>query len=1007
MIGSLIHSLRSGLLSLGAILFFILPCVSQPVISLTNHQSMVNVGKFLVLLEDKSEKLTYEQVLAPAYAAQFVPSQQDVPNFGNTQSVIWCRFRMSNATEEDAYLIIENPVLDSVALFSPSTEGYQVALGGDDLPFKHRQWQINHQLFRLTVPAHTTQTFHLRLRSQTVLRFPLKVGTLHAIIDHNHRNDLVQGIYFGIIFLVLLYNLVMYYAIRDVTYLYYLTYVVCIAAFIAYLQGYAYEFLWSEFPDLNYYANNILPSLVGLFSILFTTKFLHTPQIVPQLHKGFYLFIACFSAAILFTVAGAASLGLTFVQITSLALAFYIFTLAIIVISKGYQPARFYLIAWTSFLVGTVVFILQSMHLLPFNTYTYYSLQAGSVTEVLLLSYALADKINIYRKEKENAQLEMFQALKEREKLIREQNRILEQKVAERTEEIHQKNIVLEHQKEEISAQADTLQEINQMKSHFFANISHEFRTPLTLIIGPLEQLLTKVAESPSLQVQYQMMHRNAQRLLLLINQLLDLSKVEAGKMTLDTKPGDLVQFLRRVVRSFESLAERRHIDLRLQYPHHKVWVLFDPDKLEKVVNNLLSNAFKFTPEGGTISFSLSFSPALVETNQSASDLPPLTKAEIIVQDSGVGIPADRVNKIFERFYQVDNTQTREQEGTGIGLALIKELVDLHHGHISVSSTLGKGTAFTMHLPFQVVPTDDSQAKEIWIESEIEPLNQTIFSATPSEILPEANRKSSDHLPLKESRPSVLIVEDNSDMRAYIRENLATFCRVTEASHGKMGFEKAVATVPDLIISDVMMPGMDGMELCKRLKTDELTSHIPVILLTARASGDSKVEGLETGADDYITKPFEARELQVRVKNLIEGRHKLRQRFSREVILQPKDIAITSADERFLQRATDVVERYLSDTDFGVETFAREIAMSHMQLYRKLQALTDQSPSIFIRSLRMQRAALLLAKKSATVSEIAYQVGYNDPSYFTKCFHQQFGQTPSEYANSHSDITIP
>ncbi|QHT71668.1 response regulator [Rhodocytophaga rosea] len=543
---------------------------------------------------------------------------------------------------------------------------------------------------------------------------------------------------------------------------------------------------------------------------------------------------------------------------------------------------------------------------------------------------------------------------------------------------------------------AEQVLEMDQLKSHFFANISHEFRTPLTLILSPLEKKLRTLHVDHPEQSDFQLMHRNALRLLQLVNQLLDLSKLEAGKMVLQTEPGEIIHFFQRIATSFTSLAEARQIQFGVHAPDEYLWVCFDKDKLEKILNNLLSNAFKFTPTAGSISISLRLKPA------SALDNIPLEKAHILadfsIKDTGIGISSSQIKQIFNRFHQVDNSLTREQEGSGIGLSLTKELVELHGGSISVESELEKGTTFTVSLPLELMHHKQLEQRDVFSKE-----HQLTFGGITERYKGEelttlpTYAESSTDLPA----PMVLIVEDNADLRRFMHQILREYSdppyRVIEATNGEEGYHKAMEHIPDLIISDIMMPKMDGIALCSRLKTDEKTSHVPVILLTAKTSGESKVEGLERGADDYLTKPFEMRELLTRIHNLIEGRRKLKAHFSGQVLLQPQDIAITSADERFLKRTMEVIESYMGDTQFNVDILGKEVGMSRTQLYRKLQALTGQSPSDFIKVMRLQRAAQLIAKGSGTVSEISYQVGFSSHSYFSKCFLEQYGQTPSEY----------
>ncbi|MFQ5632192.1 MAG: ATP-binding protein, partial [bacterium] len=554
----------------------------------------------------------------------------------------------------------------------------------------------------------------------------------------------------------------------------------------------------------------------------------------------------------------------------------------------------------------------------------------------------------------------------------------------------------LEQELELEQIHAEKLQEIDRMKSRFFANISHEFRTPLTLILGPLEKLLSEKFQQP-VKKQFRVMLRNGRRLLRLINQLLDLSKLEAGSMGLKARPENIIPLLKGIVLSFSSLAERKKINLKFEVAEDEIIVYVERDKLEKIVSNLLSNAFKFTPKRSEICVAVSTHPEEHPSRPALNKGGQRGVVEITVRDSGTGIPPERLERIFDRFYQADDLYTSEQGGSGIGLALTKELVELHHGEIQVTSELGKGSTFIVRLPLgkeHLKPEEIVEPASIIAhpESSIQHPESTIE-------YPESSiRKATSSL----ERPVILIVEDNADVRTYIRDYLGKDYEITEAIDGEQGFKKSVNAIPDLIISDVMMPKLDGYELCRNLKTDERTSHIPVILLTARAGGQSKVEGLETGADDYIIKPFDARELQVRVKNLIEQRRKLRERFAKEITLQPKDIAITSMDAQFLQKAMDVVEQNLSDPEFSTDMFAKQVAMSRMQLHRKLRALTDHSAHGFIRAYRLKRAAQLLQHQAGTVTEICYDVGFSSLSHFSKAFREQFGQSPSAFADSHS-----
>lgn len=535
-------------------------------------------------------------------------------------------------------------------------------------------------------------------------------------------------------------------------------------------------------------------------------------------------------------------------------------------------------------------------------------------------------------------------------------------------------------------AETEKLREADTLKSTFFANISHEFRTPLTLIISPLEQLLNGTFKG-DVRKYYGIMHRNGRRLLQLVNQLLDLSKLESGKMKLETEEGDIAAFVRAIAYSFESLAVRKLIDYRVLTPPMTITGFFDRDKLEKILTNLLSNAFKFTPENGSIELELK----MPKTAQEHAGL-----VEIAVRDTGIGIPADQLPFLFDRFYSLipaqPNQKTEHQylAGTGIGLALTRELVGLHKGQIRVESTEGQGTQFLF---------------TFFVE------NLAISQESPSDTL--AGDKTIPILSIAETtrlekpkmaevfgagdRQVVLIVEDNQDVRLYIRDQLIENYVVMEAGNGKQGLEMAVETTPDLVISDIMMPEMDGREFCRLVKSNEKTSHIPVVLLTAKADQSDKLEGLSLGADDYLIKPFDTRELQVRVANLIEQRRHLQERYRRSLhAFAPAKIDLESIDAAFLKKVREAVETNLEDETFSVVELGAAVNMSRSQLHRKLKALTGYAPNEVIRNMRLERAKAMLEKRAGNASEIAYMTGFNSPAYFAKCFKDYFGISPSE-----------
>lgn len=524
------------------------------------------------------------------------------------------------------------------------------------------------------------------------------------------------------------------------------------------------------------------------------------------------------------------------------------------------------------------------------------------------------------------------------------------------------------------------MQEVDQMKNRFFTNISHEFRTPLTLIKEPLMAMYNGEFVG-STKNQYRIMLRNTQKLLRLINQLLDLSKLGEGSLKLEASQGDLGKFLGLVAESFRSQADRQCITFTYQEEGGPYMLYFDAAKLEDIVCNLLSNAFKFTPEYGSISMKLSSA-----ADQSLSG----EWAKISINDTGIGIPQDQLNSIFDRFYQVGGERPNVSKGTGIGLALTKELVDLHHGKINLTSEEDQGSEFQVLLPFgrdhlrdqDIVATPAPSVSEF---GELTGLHQ-------------AAGQHKERQPLL-SLPLILVVEDDPDLRAYITEHLETNHRILEASNGQEAFELAVKHQPEMILSDVKMPVMGGVALCKKIKRDERVSHIPVVLLTGQVDVENEIKGLEHGADYYFAKPFNSKLLQLRINNIIQSRAALKSHFSstQKLYLEPSQVTLNSRDEVFLKEALSTVEEHISNPDFTVIEFGKELGLSRMKLYRKLKSITGQSANEFIRTIRLKRAAQLIEQDQMTIAEITYEVGFNDLQYFRECFKKHFGVTPSKY----------
>ena len=512
-------------------------------------------------------------------------------------------------------------------------------------------------------------------------------------------------------------------------------------------------------------------------------------------------------------------------------------------------------------------------------------------------------------------------------------------------------------------------EEINNMKFRFFTNVSHELRTPLTLIISPLEGMLKETTDELQ-STRLQLMYRNAQRLLHLVNQLLDFRKGEMSTHQLSLSEGDIISYVHSVCNSFLLMADKKHIQFSFFSGIDTFSMAFDADKVGKIVMNLLSNAFKFTPEGGRVT-------VMIEHVAGTPDI-----LEIKIADTGIGISDVDKEHIFERFYQAGHKGVEETTGNGIGLSLVRDFVTLHEGEVKVFDNIGMGSVFVIQFPVKHVETQVQLPEETGM-----PAGDEEDKEMKEEAREEMERKNF---------PLLLIVDDNEDFRIFMRYSLELQYRVKLAVNGKEAWEMMQEELPDLVISDVMMPQMDGNELCRLIKQDKRTAHIPVILLTARQNTEAKLEGLQTGADDYVTKPFNMTILVLRIRKLIElsRYHRVTQGM---IDPAPSEIVITSLDEKLIEKAIKYVEDNMSRTELSVEELSRELGMSRVHLYKKLLQITGKTPIEFIRVIRLKRAAQLLRESQLHVSEVAFEVGFNNPKYFSRYFKDEFGVLPSVY----------
>lgn len=530
---------------------------------------------------------------------------------------------------------------------------------------------------------------------------------------------------------------------------------------------------------------------------------------------------------------------------------------------------------------------------------------------------------------------------------------------------------------EETDKKARYLEELDEFKSRFFTNISHEFRTPLTVIRGISQQ----IAHDPEtwLLKGNLMIQRNTDQLLDLVNQILDLRKLEAGQLSLEYQQLEVVSFIQYLSESFESFAKTKNLKLSFQTEVEALWMDLDLEKILRVMSNLLSNAIKFTPEAGEIAVTLA----------QTSSMPPQLMIE--VRDSGIGIASDRLPHIFDRFYQVDDSATRQHEGTGIGLSLSKELVELMQGRISAQSKLGKGTQISITLPIHRKAQKTENAIKVEGPSFLlKPLLNPAIQASNGTNSPAA---------LTGEKPSLLIVEDNPDIVEYLVSCLEDQYMLHVGRDGQEGINLAFEHVPDLIVSDVMMPKRDGFELCEILKTDQRTSHIPIVLLTAQADADSRLQGIRKGADAYLSKPFNQEELFIRLEKLLELRQALLLRYQNPTEAERPSAENFAMEDAFMQKIYEALDQQ-SGKAFYIPDICEYIGMSRSNLHRKVKALTGESSTKFIRRLRLERSKELLKGGELTISEIAYEIGFNDPSYFSKSFSQEYGVSPKVFRDS-------
>lgn len=531
--------------------------------------------------------------------------------------------------------------------------------------------------------------------------------------------------------------------------------------------------------------------------------------------------------------------------------------------------------------------------------------------------------------------------------------------------------------------EAKRMHELDLLKIKFFTNVSHEFRTPLSLIITPMEKLIRQTTDETKKE-QMKLVQRNSRRLLNLVNQLLDFRRMEVQELKLHPKSGDIVAFIKELTFSFTDIAEKKNIELEFATAVNSLVTKFDHDKIERILFNLLSNAFKFTTDGGAVYVSLT-----IERNEEGK-----TYLLLKIRDNGIGIEGDKLDKIFERFFQNEVPGSMVNQGSGIGLSITKEFVNLHGGNIWVESKLDEGSTFTVTLP-----CDDA--------------TETTFNIGQKFTVPLKNKTTSDlNVPVQlgnmQKKTSLLLIEDNEDFRFYLKDNLKEYYQIYEAANGKEGWQRLLSAHPNLVVSDISMPEMNGIDLCKKIKADKRTVHIPVILLTALTAEETQLAGLQIGANDYVMKPFNFEMLLSKIKNLLAQQESFKKTYQKQVDMNTVQEEIESVDEKFMRQLLTMLEKNLANADYSVDQLSSELNMSRVGLYKKLIMLTGKSPVEYIRTYRLKKGEALLLKSQLSISEIAYAVGFNNPKYFSKYFKQEFNELPSAYKQQHlsQDTTL-
>ncbi|MEO1259539.1 MAG: ATP-binding protein [Bacteroidota bacterium] len=918
-----------------------------------DKNTVLTVSKELEIYPDVPSSLVVEQLINGQLDDRF-KSLGSLNAPLSTHAYHWAKINLSNQLPEadisDDFVMEFSLILTDIEIFTVDEEGNAIrSKAGFFTPFQERSFRPTHKrnLVRVSLPKGALMDVYIKAKSDRYWlppKFDFKLSHADHFNNQLKNQKQANGIFVGFIIMILIYNLFLFVFNKDRASAYYSFYLTSILLFALYNTGDLFDWfdegIFANDPRRTYF----LKISVYLFHISYLTflrVFLRLPSLLPVWDKIFKRFILWFvipAACLEVTAMIFTQFNYNVVDTVTVGSTIAFLILSILFLFPLYRTGDrkgFFIIGGFIFMgLGIFLTIIARVQSIEFSAFFF---KVGTILEIIIFSLGLAFRQRETEKHRQHVAFEL------------------------------EKSQILQNQKE---LEARQLEELDQLKTAFYTNITHEFRTPLTVIMGMVDAIKGHEKEKELIQ-------RNSYNLLQLINQLLDLSKLDAGRAPVRLIQADIIPFLQYLTESFYSLAKEKRINLTLTSEPEQLVMDFDETKIQHIANNLLSNALKFTPEGGEIN--------LIIAQEVNNDQPFL---KIKVTDNGVGIPSVKLPHIFNRFYQAHARDKHTNEGTGIGLALTKEMTELLGGTIRAESREGHGSTFIVLLP--VSNQADSPVK---------------LTISPQPIHPSADQDDlTEEAPDAAEKPIVLVIEDSRDVATYIKSILSKKHAVLLATNGQDGIDQAVETTPDLIITDVMMPHKNGFEVTRHLKQDQRTSHIPIIMLTAKASDEDRMDGLRSGADAYLKKPFVKAELLVRIDNLMRLKKEIQQRYNQPHSLQPTPklapdepvMPEPSIDDLFIQQLQAIVHARIEDANLSISDLCAATGLSHSQLYRKLKALTNKTPIHFIRAQRLLRAQELLADRKFNISEIAYQVGFNDPNYFSRMFVQEFGHSPSE-----------